>query len=345
MSRATGIINNIECRYYNKIEGKKIICGLCPQNCIIADDRKGFCGVRRNKDGILYSDSFGKISALAFDPIEKKPLYHFFPGKQILSIGSLGCNLKCVFCQNSDISQNSNFSNLNSVTPDFLLETALSNKNNIGIAYTYNEPLINFEFVCETAKLFSKYNLKNVLVSNGLINEEPLKELLQYIDAANIDLKGITNEFYKKNCGAGTPENVLNTIKTLYSNGKTVEATNLIVTGANDKIEDIKKLVDAISDISKNIPLHFSRYFPRYKYEMPPTDEKIITAAFEYAKTKLNYVYAGNIHLPGMSNTYCPDCGCIVIEREYYQIKNYTKDGRCKKCGEKAFNPKTAIEL
>ena len=321
-----------EAGYYKKNGGLKVICELCPQNCVIADGCRGFCSVRSNRNGILYSDIYGKISGLAFDPIEKKPLYHFYPGRQILSVGSVGCNLKCLFCQNSDISQTSNTNFLQDVNSEYLLKASQSIKENIGIAYTYNEPLINYEFVHETAKLFSANKMKNVIVSNGLINEEPLKDLLKYIDAANIDLKGISREFYKKNCGAGTPENVLNTIKTLYSAGIIVEVTNLIVTGANDELEDIKKLVGAVADISKDIPLHFSRYFPRYKYNQPQTPEKIMIEAYEFAQTKLSYVYAGNIQIPGTSNTYCKKCSSVIVSRDHYNIDNRINDGRCFKC-------------
>ncbi|HON55491.1 MAG TPA: AmmeMemoRadiSam system radical SAM enzyme, partial [bacterium] len=267
-------------KYFEIISNDFIECRICPNNCKIKNGRSGFCGTRENQTGKLFLKTYGKISGAAFDPIEKKPLYHFYPNREILSIGSVGCNLKCIFCQNSDISQEYNFDYLYSAPSEQLLELSQKNKNNIGIAFTYNEPLINFEFVLDTAKYFIEHNQKTVIVSNGLINDEPLRELLPYLSAANIDLKG-DNDFYKKNCYAGSFDNVLSIIEKIYKSGKIVEVTNLVVSGLNDNIQSIKKIVDAVSEISADIPLHFSRYFPRYKYSAPATDIAILENAYD----------------------------------------------------------------
>ncbi|HPG29462.1 MAG TPA: AmmeMemoRadiSam system radical SAM enzyme [bacterium] len=322
-------------KYFRTLSSGDVQCLLCPVRCVIKPNAAGFCGARKNISGTLESLIYGKISAASFDPIEKKPMYHFFPGKEILSIGSAGCNLKCLFCQNSDISQSLDFSLLNDITGVRLLDIATSNKNNIGIAFTYNEPIINFEFVSDVAGLFKKNGLRNVLVSNGMINPEPLSELVSKIDGANIDLKGADDEFYKKNCKAGNVKTVLNTIETLHKNGVVVEATNLIITDLNDSMEKIKNLVDELASISNEIPLHFSRYFPRYKCSNPPTPEKILREAFEYGKTKLKYVYTGNANMENSSNTYCPECGKTLIERRGYSVKKYFDSEKCPHCGEK----------
>jgi len=327
-------------KYYTKNDDNSVNCLLCPIKCKIIENKTGFCSARTNKAGELYSLTYGRISGLAFDPIEKKPLYHFYPGKEILSIGSAGCNLKCVFCQNYDISQmrSDEYSqNLQAATSEQLLEFALNRKNNIGIAYTYNEPLINFEFILDTAQLFKKNNLKNVLVSNGYINEAPLNELLPFIDAANIDLKGIGESFYKDNCKAGSPADILRSIEILFKNNIIIEVTNLIVTGLNDEQSQIRRLVDSVHSLSPDIPLHFSRYYPRYKYAAEQTAVETLNFAFDYAKTKQKYVYIGNIHSNYASNTYCYNCGELLIKRLGYNTKSYLDAGRCQKCKTRIF--------
>ncbi len=284
-----------EALYYLKLKDNKVQCILCPHQCIINNNKTGICNSRCNIDGILYAAAYKKISSIALDPIEKKPLYHFYPGKKILSIGSIGCNLKCVFCQNFEISQTDDTTILRDITSEKLLEIAFQYKDNIGIAFTYNEPLINIEFLLETAQLFLKNGLKNVLISNGIVNTQPLMDIIPYINAANIDLKGIRPDFYKNSCFGGNPEFVLKNIELLFKSNIVVEVTNLIVTGLNDDENDIKNLVNSIAEISKTIPLHFSRYYPHYKYNEVATPEKKIKFAYEYAKKKLDFVYLGNM--------------------------------------------------
>lgn len=311
----------------------KVQCRLCPHNCIIKPAELGKCQARKNVDGKLYSLNYGIVSSISFDPVEKKPLYHFFPGKMILSIGSWGCNFKCGFCQNWNISQEGiNEKYAEQVSSRNLLDSALRNKNNIGIAYTYNEPLINIEFIKETAKLFSETGLKNVLVTNGFINQKPLTDLLPFIDAANIDLKSFNADFYKNICD-GKLNYVLQTIETMVKNNKHIEITTLIIPGYNDSRKEIEQIIDFIASLSKNIPLHFSRYYPQYKFDVPATSVKTMVEFYNLAKQKLSYVYLGNITDENYNSTFCPTCGKKLISRIGYDIYlknlNYNK---CKYC-------------
>lgn len=279
-----------ECLYYEKINDNVVKCTLCPHYCLIEDEKAGLCNVRCNENGILVSDNYGRISSYGMDPIEKKPLKAYYPGYRILSIGSFGCNLSCGFCQNHTISQEIKEGVI--TTPQNIVDIALHEKNNIGIAFTYNEPAIWYEFVLDTAKLNQKNGLKNVMVTNGYINPEPLIELLPYIDAMNIDLKGFSDEYYKECSGHIQP--VLETIK-ISAEKCHVEITTLLVTGKNDNIETIEAIAKYISTIDDNIPLHLSRYFPKYQYNNPPTDIRFMKQAEKAASKYLKKVYLGNI--------------------------------------------------
>jgi len=297
---------------------------------VIKENQSGVCRVRVNQDGILYSENYGEISSMGVDPIEKKPLYHFYPSKGILSLGTFGCNFMCKFCQNFRISQQAPKTTFQ--TPDEIIEQA-KKRNIMGIAYTYSEPMVWYEFVYETAKKAHEEGLKNVLVTNGFINQNPLKQLTKYIDAANIDLKSFHNDFYKNLCG-GRLEPVLETIK--YLEGKThLELTTLIVTGHNDDHKELEELFKWIGDLNSDIPLHLSRYFPNYKMEDPPTPEKTMEKAYKLAKKHLNYVYIGNMRSQAGQNTYCPKCQTEVITRQYFKAESHLKNGKCPECGEK----------
>lgn len=306
-------------------------CLLCPHNCKIYENKYGLCLARYFENSKLYAKNYGCVSAIAIDPIEKKPLYHFYPQGQILSIGSYGCNFKCQFCQNYDISQNIIYTN--KILPSDIVE--LLNKNNynnyIGVAYTYNEPLISFEFLLDTMPMIKEYGFKNVIVSNGFINESPLEKLIKFIDAANIDLKTFNEKKYKEIC-AGKLNTVLNTIKKLFESNIWIEITQLIVPGINDNIEEFKKSVKFIANLSPDIPLHLSRYFPHYKFTNPPTPINTLKKFYEIAKEKLNFVYIGNIISKSESSTYCPNCGKLLIERIGYEIKNNLNKNKCKYC-------------
>lgn len=281
-----------EALFYETLSGKKVKCLLCPQACIIPPEKTGFCDVRENKQGKLYSLIYGQITSLTSDPIEKKPLYHYHPGEYILSLGTRGCNLACLFCQNWSISQRPD-ALLESISSEEIIKQAKRYKS-FGIAYTYNEPFIWYEFVLDTAILAKAEGLENVLVTNGYINPEPLDKILPYIDAMNIDFKSIENEFYQKFC-RGQLEPVLTTIKSARQ-ACHIELTNLVIPGLNDKEENFTRLVDWIDEnLGSEVPLHFSRYFPCYKMDLPSTPLAILKKAEEIARKKLRYVYLGNV--------------------------------------------------
>lgn len=318
-----------EAMYYEAADNNKVRCLLCPHGCLIGENRSGICRVRVNRGGTLYSANYGCISSIGMDPVEKKPLYHFYPGSYILSVGSLGCNFTCKFCQNYEIAQEER--DTETLSPDELVRIAASRRGNIGIAYTYNEPSIWYEFIHETAVLAREKGLKNVLVTNGFINEEPLRDILPYIDAMNIDIKSYNEKYYRDICG-GLLEPVKHTIE-VASRICHVELTALIVTGLNDSMEEIDCLAGYISSVDKNIPLHLSRYFPRYKLSNEATPISTLLSARDTARKHLNYVYVGNVW-EADSNTYCPSCGETLVVRDNNVSIEGLLDGKCRHCGE-----------
>lgn len=330
-------------QFFTKSENNKIICNLCPHNCIISTNQRGNCGVRKNINGELFTEVYGKISAINFDPIEKKPLYHFHPGKKILSIGTIGCNLHCKFCQNYDISQTNidEFPYLQKYTSDELIKIALKESNNIGIAYTYNEPTIWYEFVIDTAKKVKANSLQNVMVTNGYINKEPLEKLMPYIDAFSVDLKAFTENFYKE-ITLSKLKPIKETLKTIYKNHKHLEITNLIIPGLNDDEKIFKEMVLWIAkELGKNTVLHLSRYFPSYKLNINSTPISKLTNFYNLAKKNLSNVYLGNVHSYEMNNTYCSECNKVVIKRAGYntEIVGIDNNGNCLFCSNKILNP------
>lgn len=281
-----------EASYYEILPAGRVHCRLCPHECIIADGKRGVCGVRANRGGRLYSEIYGEITSVALDPIEKKPLYRYHPGEFILSIATKGCNFHCGFCQNWQISQGID-APAQSATPEEIVEKTKS-MHSFGIAYTYNEPFIWYEFVRDTAILAKENGLENVLVTNGYVNEKPLIELLPYINAMNIDLKSIEPEFYRKIC-RGELEPVLRTIE-LSRKSCHVELTCLIIPTLNDDEKSIEKLVTWVSEhAGSDTPLHISRYFPCYQFKIPPTPASTLKTAERIARRKLKYVYLGNV--------------------------------------------------
>ena len=325
-----------EAMHYERLEQKTVQCHICPRNCKIKPNNYGFCRARKNENGSLYSMVYAAPCSVNIDPIEKKPLFHFLPGTGSYSIGTSGCNLRCKFCQNWQISQampdEVPFIDL---PPKKVVEEAINN-NCKSIAYTYTEPVIFYEYVYDTARLARKQGLKNVCVTNGFINQEPLKQLYKHIDAVNIDLKGFTDKFYREITGAWL-QPVLDTIKTAHEMGVWLELTNLVIPGLNDDPKIIKKMCEWIKTISPDIPLHFSRFFPDYlmKDYLPTGENTLLKAGKIAKKAGLNHVYIGNIMLPEWGNTYCPKCKELVIEREWFRIvKNKLQKGRCS-CGEK----------
>ncbi len=273
----------------------KLICEICPNHCQLDDQQTGFCHARSNIDGKITSSNYGLITSMALDPIEKKPLYNFCPGSMILSVGSYGCNFRCSFCQNYQISMaDSKQAQTNYITPYRLVKLAVSLKSqgNIGIAYTYNEPLIGYEFVMDCAQIAKLNDLKNVLVTNGYICAKPLKKILPYIDALNIDLKAFNEEFYRQI--NGDLDTVKQTIK-LSAQSCHVEITTLIIPGENDSEEEIRELSRWLSSIRPDIPLHLTRFFPRYQMtDRNPTDINKINALADVAREYLDHVYIGN---------------------------------------------------
>lgn len=281
-----------EAMFYEKLEDK-IHCFLCPHNCVIENGHFGKCNVRTHEDGKLFTINYGEVTSAALDPIEKKPLYYFKPHTHIFSVGSFGCNFTCGFCQNYSISQFKAKSQF--VSKEDLVHTALTMKDNIGIAFTYNEPSIWYEYVYDSAKLLKETNpnASVVIVTNGYISEEPLKKLLPYVDAMNIDLKSFNKNYYKDLCG-GSLQPVLKNIEIAAKNTH-VEITTLLVSGENDRLEEVEEIAKFLSSISADIPLHLSRYFPRYKLENEPTDIEFMKKAEEVAKKYLNKVNLGNV--------------------------------------------------
>ncbi|MEI6079355.1 MAG: AmmeMemoRadiSam system radical SAM enzyme [bacterium] len=329
-----------EALYYTELSDKNVKCELCGHNCKIPDSGVGVCKVRRNIDGKLYSMNYGKIISLMIDPIEKKPLYHFYPGSKTLSIAMQGCNFKCQFCQNSSISQLNDCSEITGeeLLPDDIIKIAKAKNVDI-ISYTYTEPTIFYEFMIETAMLAKSEGMKNVMVTNGFINEEPLRELLKFIDAFNVDLKSFRETTYEKIIG-GRLDLVLMSLEAIARSKSWLEITTLIIPGVNDSYEEKEDIASFISNMNKSIPWHISKCFPHYK--MANTQETEFEALKEAyvigVGAGLKYVYVGNIMDRNYSCTFCPSCKKEVIERNGYNVSAKQGElsslkGKCESCG------------
>jgi len=309
--------------------------------CIIQPGQSGECRVRINIDGVLRTVVYGyPCSLYPYDPVEKKPLFHFLPGTRIFSVATVGCNLHCKNCQNWEISQaNPEESQAYVCSPEKLVELAKEHKCPC-LAYTYSDPIIYYEYTYDTAKLAKNAGIRNVLVTAGYINEQPWKQLLKYIDAANIDLKGITDEFYREVCSA-TLKPVQNALVAAKASGVHVEVTNLVIPTLNDKAEQIRELSRWVkANMGDDTPLHFSAFTPKYKMRhLPPTSPQILETARDIAKSEgLSYVYIGNVLSKAGQNTYCPDCKELLIERSGYTIlQNRLKNGCCSECGKEIY--------
>lgn len=318
----------------------KVQCELCPKNCLIDNGQSGECRVRINIDGVLRTVVYGYPCSIHIDPVEKKPLFHFLPSSKILSVATVGCNLHCLNCQNWEISQaNPEDSVATEYRPEELV--GLTRKSRCpSLAYTYTDPVIYYEYTLDTARLARAEGIRNVLVTAGYINPQPWAELLKYTDAANIDLKGITNDFYRRVCSA-TLGPVQRALIQAVASGITLEVTNLIIPTLNDEPEQIGELVRWLKgNLGAEIPLHFSRFFPRYKMRhLPPTSGKTLELARQIAIDEgMQYVYIGNIASKEGQNTYCPNCKKLLIERSGYTVlKNVLKDGSCPDCGGKIY--------
>ncbi|NLO00813.1 MAG: AmmeMemoRadiSam system radical SAM enzyme [Bacteroidales bacterium] len=325
-----------EALFYEKTDNDEVICRLCPQTCRLKPGQTGNCRVRENVGGTLYTHVYNKVAAIGVDPVEKKPLYHFYPGMEIFSVGEVGCNLHCSFCQNYGTSQcfASDFGGFHEITPVQLVEKAQRGWHNIGIAYTYNEPFTFYEFMTDIARLAHDKGMKNVVVSNGYINPEPLSSLIPLIDAFNIDLKSFDDSFYRKQV-KGNLGPVLESLQIIARSGKHLEITNLVITELNDGPEQFEAMVKWISkELGEKIPLHISRYFPQYRLNLPPTPLENLHQLYTLAKKYLHHVYLGNVPDDYRSSTYCPNCGALLVEREHYRIKIIQQGfkGYCTEC-------------
>jgi len=320
-----------EALYYEKLADGRVRCGLCPHACTIRPGAAGLCRQRENVDGTLISRIYARATSVAMDPIEKKPLYHFHPGRAILSLGTNGCNFACLNCQNWSISQED--APTQGLEPEAAVQLA-AESDSFGIAYTYNEPLIWYEYVLDTSKLAHERGLKNVLVTNGFIRPEPLRELLPFIDALNIDLKSIRESFYKEIC-RGRLGPVLETAEAA-KRAAHVEVTNLIIPTHNDSDEDLTGLADWIREhLGADTPTHLSAYTPRYRLNAPPTPLSTLERGYAIFSERLDHVYLGNVPGGKGSDTHCVRCGAALIRRRSYHAQVVGLDGRaCKACGE-----------
>ena len=314
-----------ECLFYEKLPGKKVRCKLCPRECYIQNNSTGFCRVRKNLDGKLYSLVYSRPCTLSIDPIEKKPLFHFLPGTSCLSIATCGCNLACTFCQNYEISQCEIFGEFRS--PEEIVDLAKKYKVKT-IAYTYTEPTIFYEYSLDIMKLAKKEGLKNVWVSNGYINKEPIKKIMPYLDAINVDVKG-PEKLYSSLCYSSLKP----VLEALLEFRKVwIEITSLIIPTYNDSKKWVSYLSNWIkNNLGEDTPLHLSRFYPSYKLRnLEPTKISVLKELYKEAKKKLNYVYIGNVFDSKYESTYCPRCGELIVRREGYNV-NF-KGYKCKKC-------------
>ncbi|MBE0640539.1 MAG: AmmeMemoRadiSam system radical SAM enzyme, partial [Bacteroidales bacterium] len=285
-----------EALFYRAEEGG-LRCTLCPHLCLVKEGSTGTCRVRRNAGGRLVADTYGRVSSIHTDPVEKKPLYHYFPSRNILSMGTAGCNLHCRYCQNCQISQSSidELPLLSHRSPEEVVRIALDTPGNLGIAFTYNEPTVWLEFMLDIAILAKEAGLKTVAVTNGFILPEPLDRMLEVTDAFNVDLKGFTEEFYRKITFASLGP-VLDALVSIQKAGKHLELTSLIVPGLNDNQEIFRDMISWICDkLGKNTPLHLSRYFPMHRMNLPPTPLDTLMKLSDIARERMPYIYLGNV--------------------------------------------------
>lgn len=321
---------SVEAKYWEKGKGGTVQCLLCPVKCRLKEGNTGVCMAKKNVGGRLMAVAYGLSTSFNLDPMEKKPLYHFYPGTQILSVGPNACNIACQFCQNFQISQQA--APTEYIKPSLLAAEAQKIENCAGVAYTYAEPLMWYEYILDAAQEVRKAGLKNVLVTNGYLEPEPFDAILPLIDAFNIDIKSMDEEFYKKVCKGRLAPVLRNVEKTV---GKAhIEITNLVIPGLNDRDDNFERLAKFLADIDPFIPLHFSAYFPRHKLSNPPTPPQTLFRAAEIAKQRLKYVFVGNIRADRFENTECPFCNAVLIRREGYETTIVGLNGSlCAACG------------
>jgi len=327
-----------EALFYKKVDDNNVQCYLCHHNCKVSKGNFGLCGVRENREGILYSNNYGKLVATHIDPIEKKPFFHFFPGELAYSIAAIGCNFKCDFCQNWQISQHQESQKLGVESENFSCEEIVKKAIESGckiIAYTYTEPTVFFEFAYDCAKIAKKEGLYNTFVTNGYMSRSALEFIAPYLDAANVDLKSFREAFYKKFCRARLAP-VLENIKLMKKLNIWVEITTLIIPQENDSLDELSDIIDFIISVDKNIPWHISRFHPDYKlYGYLPTEIETLQKVYQLAKSKgLRYVYIGNAYTDYAENTYCYQCSRLLIKRVGFSVvRSNLREGKCNFCG------------
>jgi pyruvate formate lyase activating enzyme len=325
-----------EAMLYQKSEDSEVVCNLCHHRCKIKDTKQGICGVRENRQGILYSLVYRKLISQAVDPIEKKPLFHFLPASTSLSIATVGCNFRCRHCQNADIAQMPHDLHRilgEDVAPEAIVKDA-AKRGCESISYTYTEPTIFFEYAYDTARLAHEQGIRNVFVSNGYMTEEAVDLIAPYLDAINIDLKGL-EPFYKKICGAHM-QPVVENIRRMHKLGIWVEVTTLVIPTLNDGDDELRKLAEIVAGIDPCIPWHISAFHPSYRLlDKPRTSSSIIRRAREIGtEAGLRYVFEGNLPGEKGENTYCYQCGELLIERICFTvIRNRIQNGACPDCG------------
>jgi len=318
----------------------KVQCELCPKMCIIGPGQSGECRVRINIDGVLRTVVYGYPCSIHIDPIEKKPFFHFLPGTMTFSLATVGCNLHCRNCQNWEISQaNPEDSEAVFCPPDKLVELT-RNYNCSSLSYTYTDPVVYYEYTYDSAKLARAANIRNTLITAGYINQEPWKKLLQYVDAARIDLKSISDDFYRRIC-SGTLKPVLDSLVETRASNVHLEVINLVIPTLNDKPDEIRRLARWVkANLGRDVPLHFSGFYPQYKMQnLPPTSLRTLEMARQIAISEgLDYVYIGNVSSETGENTYCPGCKRLLIERKGFTLLQYRlKDGRCPDCSREIY--------
>ncbi len=323
----------IPAAWWHPLPNGQAACDLCPIGCRLRQGQTGPCGTRANRAGEMVPLQYGRIAASGVDPMEKKPLYHFHPGRPILSVAAPGCNLHCLFCQNWHLSQEKD-APATDASPQDVVDMALREKS-VGIAFTYSEPLVWYEFVRDTARAARQAGLVNVLVTNGFLSAEPLAELLPLIDAANVDLKSMDDRFYRKVCRAQLAP-VLEAIAAFHGAGVHLEITNLIIPGHNDTPEQVDRLVDFVAGLDRGIPLHLSAYRPAWKLDAPPTPRETLIRAWEQARARLDWVYVGNVAGAEGRDTVCRGCGHMLIERAGHAVRVDLQAGACPSCGQGA---------
>jgi len=327
-----------EAMFYQKLDGDRVRCGLCRFRCLIGTGKRGHCRVRENRDGVLYSLVYGRVVAEHVDPVEKKPLFHLLPGSRSYSVATVGCNFRCLHCQNYSISQPDEGGVEHSgsfVAPETVVERALA-AGCRSISYTYTEPTIFFEYAYQIAKLARQAGLKNIFVTNGYITNEALAVIAPYLDAANIDLKGFTDSFYQEVVGASLGE-VLDCIREYKRLGIWLELTTLVIPNRNDSEKELRDIAQFIvSEIGKETPWHVTQFYPTHRLtDEPRTPVTTLREARRIAlDAGLRYVYEGNVPGEGGENSYCPSCGGLLIRRYGYLVeKNFLADGSCPGCG------------